>query len=476
MAHPLSLLLAALGGAAVSLFFASDLWQPPPPSLAGTSTNDPDQEVKRLGAELAELQKRLAERDSADSRTAATPAVPPPAAEATITPTDLVMLERMLRELGEQHGSGVLRRYYTTRLPELAELLMRVWVETGAPQLAFVILRDIGVHLQGIHRAYPGAIVKKLREANDPLAHDAALLALRINIEDARVIADLAKHDPQSALDALDAHERANAGDPNVAASLRDERCRLLMALKNMKDALPLFDQLLAEGNADEGLWQRLLELDPAAAASRLQGLIAKTEPDEAFGLELQLAKAVLAAGDRTAARNQLEALLQRSPDHGGVVELLAKVDQAAADEFLQRQVRERPSPATWANLGRRLLAAGKAGEAHEAMWNSFLAAPNDLENQMRVIALAPEQFAERIVQHVRQNSRQLEGFDELLGDVGEVYWRAGQRDRAIAVWREAQQRDPGDGEWRYKLTRATAGRDPLGGSRNQEWWLDQDG
>ena len=51
---------------------------------------------------------------------------------------------------------------------------------------------------------------------------------------------------------------------------------------------------------------------------------------------------------------------------------------------------------------------------------------------------------------------------DELWGDMGDAYWRAGRRDDAHQAWLHARMLDPDDGEWSSKLQSWETAQDPL--------------
>ncbi len=467
----LPLCLAACGGAAVSFLCLHDLGMQPVQAQITATTTSNDIECARLAAEVAALRQQLDSLHASQERTAAA-APAAGTAEAPRLASDTELLNSLLRELTQQQSTGVLRLYFQDRLGELTELLMRVWIETGSPQHAFRLLTTIGPRLDDLNYAYAGAIVEKLRAANDPLATEASLYALSVNVDNPQAIADLAKNNPQAALDALDAHERANGHNPEIVASLLDERCGLLLAMKNTEGALPLFDQLLATGTAPDALWEQLIAQAPAVAMERLQTALQNAEEDHnTTRTHLRLSAAMLAVGDKTAARRATESLLTKDPNLHEAIELLAKIDRRAARAFLQHRADTDPSPQSWATLAQHLLADGDSNAAHTALWSWHLAAPDQEENQMRVIAASPPELAERVIQDVRRRGTRSKDFDELLGDLGEVYWRNGQCDRAIAAWREARQLDPIDAEWKDKLQRIANGRDPLYSPLTNDWW-----
>ena len=245
----------------------------------------------------------------------------------------------------------------------------------------------------------------------------------------------------------------------------------MLLGARQTAAALALFDELLAAGEAD-GLWGALIERAPAAARERLQKLLAATtDADDAAAIRRRLVDALLRAGDRKAARAEIDALLAADPTDSGALARLARIDPAASEAALRQLATASPSTSNLQRLADALQAAGKHDEAATTRWSAFVAAPADTDVQEALLATQPQQFAERILAHARSLPTPPENFDELLGNVADAFWGQGLHGRAIALWKEAQVLEPSDSEWPMRLQRIAAGRDPMAGRSATDWW-----
>lgn len=464
--------IAAALGAAISLATAAAWSTPPsaPPPAGPSAESRADEELRSLRAEVAVLRRSNAGSERQDASAPRTDDPPAAATASEQTPAqDAALLERLLAELEEQRHARLLRRYYAQRLPELAEVLMRVWLEAGSPLRAWQLLAGLDGRLE-LAAAYRTVVATALQEAHLPEAVDAFLLMLRHDIQDTTAITQLAGLDGAAAMAALDAHEREHADDPKVAGSLRDERARLLFRMGRTKEALAMVEQILADGEFHGDLWQQLVEQTPARAVAWLrEQLAASTDEDTSRDRRRRLVDALMQSGDARAARSELDRLLADAPLDADLLRVLGTIDAGAAESRWRERLARQPGAESTLGLAHQLRAVGKNDEAEHYEWQAFLQSPGDTGTHEALLRDNSLQMAERMLTHTRSAPTPPD-YDELLGNIADVLWRHGQHERAADLWRQAQSIDPGDSEWSDNLRAIAAGRDPMAGAA-VDWW-----
>ena len=431
----------------------------------------PEGELQRLRTELAALRAAPAPslREAADGGPSAEPATW--ASNVCHTTSDAALLQRLLGELDEQRHSGPLAAYFGPRTVELTEVLLRIWVETGAPQRAFGLLAAVDAQLPDLGNEYRLYVARALRDQKRPEALDAYLLVLAHDVCHREALDDLAHLDAHGALAALELRMQANDLGDEQRKALPKERVRLLFAAGRKAEAIALLQTLLPGGEVGDDLLQRLIEHAPKSACEHFQQRMASATEDGArHQFRRLLVQALRAAGDSTAARRELEAMLAVDPDDDGALTELAKLDPAAAEARFRQRYAQPAGRAELLRLANGLRAAGNQEEAAAIEWQEFTATPGDDELQDTLLASRSLPLAERMLEHARALPTPPEDYDELLGNVADTLWHHGQGERAIALWRQARAIEPSDSEWTEKLAAVAAGRDPLG-SRRGDWW-----
>jgi len=443
------------------------------PAASTDEGTTPNAELQQLRAELAALRAGRASEPREPAATASPPMARP--VDATTTSRENVaLLQRLLGELDEQRRTGALADYYAGRTTELAEVVLRVYVETGAPDRAFQLLQAVDADLADLDTMYRLYVAEALRDRKSPDAFAAYLLVLDHERLNRDALDELARLDPLGTLTTVELRLQAKDVDDDTHEELQLERIRLLFAAGRTKDALAAVQALAGTEHLAGDLLEKWIALAPAAASEHLrQRLAGPLEDDHRFALRLQLASALDRAGDKNAARAELDALLATDPSHQSALHALAKIAPAEAESrFRQLHATDQAANANL-RLARGLRAAGKPREAEELEWQSFAAAPGDTELQDAILYGNPLPLAERMLAHARSLPTPPENLDELFGNVADVMWHNGQRARAIALWREALAIAPDDSEWVDKLKAHAAGRDPMQ-NQSGDWWRQQ--
>ena len=456
---------AALG---IPAFLSGPGDRPPGLSAARTDANgdvvpgesDLDrllEENARLRADLERLRNRpgRAEVSTEEATTPTDEEVTPVEAVDTTSDPQLIAdtnhaLQVLLAEMTEQITFGLLRERFKEDATELATFVMQTWMANGQPERALQLLQTL--RLPGFTSDTAHWIAQALKEkGNRTLARDALLIGLRINPTDWSVIQMLAEIDPDAALEAQARH-LANAGE--VGDEVPMQKALLLLAAHRRDDALKLIDQMIADGKMADYVWDQLVEREPAAAAERLRvQLAAQPEDDE---VQLRLVTALRNAGDATAARAQIDAMLARSPDNAAAMTALGELDRRAALTVLEARIGTAPTGQTYYLYGQQLAAAGRTEDAITAYWQAWQLQPGN-GYQYQLLQLAPERYATQMAEVARRNND-----DEALGDIADALWQRGRHDEALVLWEEALRLDPGDGEWVNKVRQVRAGHDPF--------------
>jgi tetratricopeptide (TPR) repeat protein len=320
-----------------------------------------------------------------------------------------------------------------------------------------------------------------------PLLLDLARLLVRMAGEDA-------SHAHEHATAALAIVQRARElVDPAFALELDLLQAEATLLAGHAHEARDLFTQALQqiETNARDnrlralaGLARALLALgEPAAAIANLQSALQLTPNDR--GLLALLAEAFEKAGLLEDARATLEQLLTLAPTDGSVLRALANVFAALGNvtksiDLLRQACDANPNDASsWAALAERLLHAGQAEEARQAMARAIeCAAPfaGEIAYRAAQFMMTLKQYAEAalLIQRALENDPRdtalistlgeamqksarypeaVEAFaraaelepDEIshLTNAAESLWEDGRRAAAMAYWRKALAVDP---------------------------------
>lgn len=468
------LLAAALGA---SLAFGANILmaEPVKPAL-GPALNTSSDEGSLPGDAAREGRANDPDDARRDGREADPQKPEVAAASSAPSPTDLALLEFLFAEFETQQQRGLLRLYFQSRLPEFAEFLLRVWLTQGELERAWRLLAHADPQLDEINPEYRVVIARALRDTKSPHAVDAYQLILRRNGGDTSILIELAEFDLAAALASLDLHAQNHPGDEATESEVRQNRVRALFAGRQTKAALAELEQLLAAGELPSDLLQRLQEHAPERAVAVLRQRLAKaTDPDEAVGIRIALLDTMRKAGDTKAARAELDALMLERPDDLNLLSRLGEFDAALAESRWRERMALDPNVANTLGLAEQLERLGRREEAEALTWDVFVRNPADSGPRYRLLAGASLPMAERMLAHLDSLPTPPSDLDETLGDLGDLFWENGQRDRAMAMWRRAQVLDPGDSEWTGNLTNIAAGKDPRAEQAADDWWRSRD-
>lgn len=443
------------------------------PAASPDDGTTPNAELQQLRAELAALRAGRASEPREPAATAS-PSMASPVDATTTSRENVALLQRLLGELDEQRRTGALADYYAGRTTELAEVVLRVYVETGAPDRAFQLLQAVDADLADLDTMYRLYVAEALRDRKSPDAFAAYLLVLDHERLNRDALDELARLDPLGTLTTVELRLQAKDVDDDTREELQLERIRLLFAAGRTKDALAAVQALAGTEHLAGDLLEKWIALAPAAASEHLrQRLAGPLEDDHRFALRLQLASALERAGDKSAARAEIDALLAADPQDESALLALARIAPAEAESrFRQQHATDQAANANL-RLARGLRAAGKVQEAEELELQSFAAAPDDEDRHDAILAHASSSLVERMLSHARALPTPPVKFDELLGNMADALWSAGQPARALALWREALGIEPGDSEWIRKVKACEAGRDPMQ-DQTEDWWRQQ--
>ncbi|MBK8977009.1 MAG: hypothetical protein IPM29_13925 [Planctomycetes bacterium] len=276
----------------------------------------------------------------------------------------------------------------------------------------------------------------------------------------------------------------------------------------------------LRSGAQDWDLIEQLANLDPAEAARTLASL--PTEGIDAATRSAQQAILQLAAGDREAALQSIDALIRNGQMPEYAWQQLVQRDPAAAEARLRTAIDAGGAgsdvDALRLQLAESMRSQGRGEDAVGALTvaltnNPLNPAAIDMLGQIdrgralrhlealtrsQPSALAWGMYGDQLLAQNRQaeavqafwqatdadphsgytyrllNLAPLEAAprlvpiaertrdDELYGDIADALWRAGQRGDAQRYWQRAHDIDQTDGEWIGKLAAVAEGRDPL--------------
>ncbi len=414
----------------------------------------PSSEGPRDEGESVALRSDSTRRD----REAATLAASEPAEGAEPPPAELAMdpaLESTWQALQAEFESVLQRGLLMERLrrepDELGWLLMSTYLECGRPTEAMAMLER-----------YPffdsdtaTEVAEALEEAGDVgTAARAWALSLEQDPTSGYAAHKLVEIDPQQTVGILQQAlgDQLPPGDPEI-------RIRLAEALERggqAEDARAILEGLFLEGSTDGDSWDLLARLDPEATERRLLEKIA--EGDEHGNWRERLTNLLAEAGRTEEALGTIEVLLAENPTHHFARQKLLELDPERGFEFLMAATRERPDHAAmWSDLGEQYLQRGETGQAIESWLSAFRAQPGDTQWADRLQEHAPGQLIVEFELKVAGSEN-----DELWGDMGDAYWRAGRRDDAHQAWLHARMLDPDDGEWSSKLQSWETAQDPL--------------
>ncbi|MBI4575446.1 MAG: tetratricopeptide repeat protein [Planctomycetes bacterium] len=273
--------------------------------------------------------------------------------------------------------------------------------------------------------------------------------ALEADPEDLEALELLLALDPGRALPLLE--RRAASGDRTpleILAGAYAEGGRTA-------DAVRILVRLLSEQPMDPGLLARLAALDPAAAVAHAESLARSglVEDDEGLG---DLGDALAASDLRDAALAFYRRALGRDPSDREWLARVVDLSPAEGLRLVEDRLQEEPGDQALEDLAIRALAgAGRTAEAAERAERAWNADPSNLDALRRLAGLDPA----RALVHLQALGPEASPDDELLGDMADAFAAAGRTREAVDLYERAHALDPGDSEWREKLSRLAPDR-----------------
>jgi tetratricopeptide (TPR) repeat protein len=391
------------------------------------------------GADPARVQAQATQPATASALEAAPEASGAPAPQGLLAELALLLRSGRIESALAHDAQGLLR------------FAIEAWLTAGEPREALALLQR---HPQIESHQY-ARVGYALLNTED---REGAALAFLAHLEragpesfDEDDLRRLGEIDPAAALAFLDS--RAATTDEFLAAQVLPQRAVLLARAGRLEESLTLLRRLAATGALDE---QALAALDDVAP-EQAEAFLREVAPGDAQGASTLALARLLGGGERSAEAVELvRALLARRPEDTAALATLFALDPSASLEFLAGAQRELP-PSLWTQAGHALQAQGRTSEAVDAWLKAFEGDPSDWESGGALVEHAPHilwPHTERMAADTRD--------DELLGDIADLNWRAGRRERALELWRRARVIDPGDGEWSNKLHAVALGEDPL--------------
>jgi tetratricopeptide (TPR) repeat protein len=352
-------------------------------------------------------------------------------------------------ELAAFLRSGRFDQLLVERGEDVTRFLVNNYLQANDPYHAMALLERFPREDADLY----GSVAQALSAAG---ARDAAremyLAAIERDPLDSNWIDAMREIDPAAALAAVDAQISSSefVDDPLLAA----QRASLLAAVGRGDEAKELLAKVLAKGAADEWTLDALLDVDPEWAERELRQRI---DGENGTLYALRLAEHLVENERGEEGLALLEQVLARNPGQPEALESMLRLAPERALKALENGGLDRVDPWLLGEAGQQLAAAGRTSEAVD-LW--MRAAAADLSDEGAVNALL-EHAPDRLWDHCREITADTRD-DELLGDVGDLYWKQGRHSEAVQLWQRARSLDPGDGEWREKLRAASRGLDPL--------------
>lgn len=311
---------------------------------------------------------------------------------------------------------------------ELADLLVRLYLQNGEPARAYALLAQ---HGSDDFSLWWGVAEAFSQQGDAAHQREVLLAALERWPQHPALLDQLQSIDPGLVVASLRAELALQQppGEPTLRARL----ARALVASGARDEARALIEALLADQPDDFDTITLLAELDPEAALARL---------DSAFG----------------------DSEEQGSIRYAMLDILIGSGNPAAAEDVLTRYQRggQPIDPSEWGLVADAWLSHGDTRRGTSALFQALGCEQGDPDSWVHSLEdLAPEALLTELERRIASDAR---NNDEYWGSLADSYWRAGRTADARAAWERAYDLDRGDGEWPMRLEALRAGRDPYDG------------
>lgn len=338
----------------------------------------------------------------------------------------------------------------------LTELTVSSLVDAGLPGEALDLMVSVGSRKSWQYASVGRALA---RAGDEQRALEAFGHGIRVDPGNSSVTFAMCKLDPVRCLAEL----REAIAEGGLEQD-RDSQGNLITALEAAgleAEALVILERRIDESPHDGNLLERLQRLDPVAYETHLLELLVG---DTERWLD-DLVEHLEAAGRGNEAIPRIEQRLEAEPGDLYWIGLLATVaPQQARAELDRSHPGSDPSEDVadaYFDIGEQLWERGSTPAAIDAWEQAVRRSPLDsfgeLDYASELYDSAPARLARAM--EVRRGPDSTAAF---LGDLGNVYWVAGETERALASWRHAAQLDPEAAWWQEALERAAQGQDPL--------------
>lgn len=309
-------------------------------------------------------------------------------------------------------GAGLFTERYQNEPGTLAWMLMDAYQSVKDPSSALQLLQR---YPQFFSYEQALALANQFAELEQPGPRaDALAWGLENAPWDGTLSSQLVELDPARAISILEA--KASEAEEEGAGPVKAQLAAALAAGGEPAKALAVLDGLLREGKVQSVDLELLLELDPDRAERALDAV-----------------RAAIARGEDS---NTLRRMLTRLDPEAGLQHLRTLADQQTGD------------PSALVQLGRLHLERGDAVASSDAFARAVQQNPGDTPWSR----MLEKNDRERLISEFESALTGRPQDDELWGDLGDVYARGGRLAEALQCYQQANQIDPGDGEWTGKI------------------------
>ncbi|MGE3354949.1 MAG: hypothetical protein AB7O84_24695, partial [Planctomycetota bacterium] len=348
-------------------------------------------------------------------------------------------------ELADLVRAGLSQQLWRDDPERLVRFLLQAWLDLGLPERALVLLRRLP--LERIDVDACRRVARALRERGDGVgAVEALVCGLRASPTDWNALIELAEIDPVAGVALL---RELRAAHPALDPDLRDgEFHMLLVAGDDAGIRAEVAARRAQPVDPEEPVprWKIHLATYAPALAVELLGGEPVTRATAALGIALAGALRELGQDERASALlvDVLAVAPPASLEASQARWALLDLDPAALLAVVDAALREQDADVTQRFRARVLGRLGRRQEAVDLLLALRRRGATDIASDL--YGLDPD-LALRVARE--------DGDGSSIGYLGNHAWRAGRRDEALRLWREAQSIEPDDTRWAEQVRKA---------------------